>query len=153
MKHYRVLHTPVGAAIEWATARRFSENLASGAVHAAGVERTSLAGRFRTRRKSRFEPFHAGTEPGTELNNRGHAEVNFRIRNQTNLVNRLTATSSKITNISWWELLVNHRWIWCRRDVLNNSLHSYRNIINGDKSIWIAPHVTFFLQNSQENPD
>ena len=39
------------------------------------------------------------------------AEVNFRIRNQV-VVNRLTTTSSKITKISWWEMLVNCRWIW-----------------------------------------
>ena len=40
------------------------------------------------------------------------AEVDDRIRNQV-LVNRLTATSSKITKISWWEMLVNYQWNWC----------------------------------------
>ena len=40
------------------------------------------------------------------------AEVSDRIRNQV-LVNRLTANSSKITKISWWEMLVNYRWNWC----------------------------------------
>ena len=39
-------------------------------------------------------------------------EVNFRIRNQV-LVNRLTATSSKITKILWWEMLLNYRWRSC----------------------------------------
>ena len=38
------------------------------------------------------------------------AEVNFRIRNLV-LVNRLTATPRKITNISC-EMLVNYRWNW-----------------------------------------
>ena len=38
------------------------------------------------------------------------AEVNFRIRNLV-LVNRLIATSRKITNISC-EMLVNYRWYW-----------------------------------------
>ena len=42
----------------------------------------------------------------------GLAEVTDRIRNQV-LVNRLTATSSKITKISWWEMLVNYQWNWC----------------------------------------
>ena len=65
---YRVLHTPVGAAIEWAIVRRFSEACL--------------------------------------------AEVTDRIRNQV-LVNRLTATSSKITKISWLEMLVNYRRNYC----------------------------------------
>ena len=42
------------------------------------------------------------------------AEVTDRIRNQV-LVKRLTATSSKITKISWWEMLLNYRWNWCWR--------------------------------------
>ena len=42
----------------------------------------------------------------------GLAEVTDRIRNQV-LVNRLTATSSKITKISWWEMLVNYQLNWC----------------------------------------
>ena len=41
-------------------------------------------------------------------------EVTDRIRNQV-LVKRLTATSSKITKISWWEMLLNYRWNWCWR--------------------------------------
>ena len=40
-------------------------------------------------------------------------EVNLRIWNQI-LVNRLTTISSKITMISWWEMLVNFRWILFR---------------------------------------
>ena len=40
------------------------------------------------------------------------AEVNDRIQNQV-LVNRLTATSSKITKISRWEMLINYLWNWC----------------------------------------
>ena len=38
--------------------------------------------------------------------------MNDRIRNQV-LVNRLTATSSKVTIISWWGMLENYRWNWC----------------------------------------
>ena len=40
------------------------------------------------------------------------AEVTDGIRIQV-LVKRLTATSSKITKISWWEMLLNYRWNWC----------------------------------------
>ena len=40
------------------------------------------------------------------------AEVTDRIRNQV-LVNRLIATSSKITKISWLEMLVNYRRNYC----------------------------------------
>ena len=65
----RVLHTPVGAAIEWAIVRRFSDRLAS---------RMWL----------------------------------IKSENKV-LVNRLIATSSKITKISWWEMLVNYQWNWC----------------------------------------
>ena len=39
------------------------------------------------------------------------AEVHDQIRNQV-LVNRLTATSSKITKISRWEILINYQWNW-----------------------------------------
>ena len=65
---HRVLHMPVGAAIEWAIIRLFLWQACC-------------------------------------------MEMNDRIRNQV-LVNRLAATSSKITKISRWEMLLNYRWNW-----------------------------------------
>ena len=55
--------------------------------------------------------------------------MNFRIQNQA-VVNRLTATSSKITKISWWEMLVNYQWIWCPLS-------------------WQIPHLTFTCKHVQ----